>query len=154
MGLTQELGQFVSETTYDSLPHAVVEEAKRILLETIASTVLGSGSSLGKTISKVIRGIEEAPQGVLIGTGDRRSLKTAAFYNTALADCNDSTGGYVKAVVHPGKNIAPTALTVASAEGKSGKDLILAMVHLEVVFLLTLVLKLLRVQDGGQIFLN
>lgn len=129
MGVTEALAQFVSETTYDDLLDVVVDEAKRILLETIAVTLFGSRTSLGKTIGKAMKEIEEIPQAMRIGIGDRVSLKTAAFYNTALADTNDSAGGYVKAIVHPGKNVAPVALTVASSEGKkwqrfdSGNDI-------------------------------
>ncbi len=128
MGLTREIAEFVSEATYDSLPDALVNEAKRILLETIAVTVLGSKSKLGKTIAEVLGQVDESPVAMRIGIGDRCSLRTSAFYNTAIADCNDSAGGFYKAVVHPGKNVAPASLTVASAMEKSGRDMILAMI--------------------------
>ena len=128
MGITEELANFVAEATYESLPDAVVKEAKRTLLEAVANAVLGSRTRLGKSIAGVLTQVEEEPQAMFIGTGDRRSIKTAAFYNTAITDCNDAVGGYWKGVVHPGKNVVPASLTVASAKERSGKDLILAMI--------------------------
>lgn len=90
--------------------------------------VLGSGSRLGKRIGELLATGEESPEAILVGRGVKRKLRTAVLYNTAIADCTDSAGGYYRGVVHPGKNIVPTSLTVASAKDKSGKDLILAIV--------------------------
>lgn len=128
MGVTEKLAKFASETTYDNLPEQVVKEAKSILLESVAVMLLGSRLKLGKTIGEVLTRGKESPEAMLIGRGNKRSLRTAAFYNTAIADCNDSAGGYYRGIVHPGKNVVPVSLTVASTRGKSGKDLILSMV--------------------------
>ena len=128
MGLTENLARFTVETTYASLPNDVVEEAKNFLYETVAACLLGSGASLGKTIAEVLEKGEESPDAVLIGTAKKRSLRSAAFYNTAIVDCTDSVGGSFHAIVHPGKNVVPAALTVASAKRRSGKDLISAII--------------------------
>ena len=128
MGVTEKFATFALETTYDNLPETVVSGTKRILLESVAVMLLGSSLKLGKMIAEVSTKGVESPEAMLIGRSDKRSLRTAAFYNTAIADCNDSAGGYYQGIVHPGKNVAPASLTAASAKGKSGKDLILAMV--------------------------
>lgn len=128
MGVTADLAHFVAETTYEGLPGSVVREAKRTLLEGIANALLGSGTKLGKTMAGVLTGVKEEPIATFIGTGVKGAIKSAAFYNTAITDCNDAAGGYWKGIVHPGKNVVPATLTVASAQGKSGKDLILAMI--------------------------
>jgi hypothetical protein len=47
--LTEKLASFVAEATYERLPHAVVNEAKRTLLKAGANAVLGSRIRLGKT---------------------------------------------------------------------------------------------------------
>ncbi len=127
MEVTEQLSEFVSQTQYSSLPQIVVKEAKRIILESIANILFGSASGLGRTMAKVLL-MEESPGAVCINTGKRCSLRTAAFYNTAVADTVDSVGGSYKTIIHPGKNLVPASLTVASALEKNGKDLILAIV--------------------------
>lgn len=106
MGVTEQLSEFVSRTSYSSLPYVVVKEAKRIVLESIANILLGSASELGKTMARILL-VEEPSEAVYIGTGKRGSLKNAAFYNTAVADTIDSVGGSFKGVIHPGKNLSP-----------------------------------------------
>lgn len=127
MGVTEQLSEFVSQMSYSRLPDAVIKEAKRTVLESIANILLGSSSELAKTMAKILL-VEGPSEAVCIGARKRGSLKNAVFYNAAVADTVDSAGGFFKGVIHPGKNLVPSSLTVASATGKSGKDLILATV--------------------------
>ena len=90
MGATEELARFVVETTYERLPEEAIHEAKRCTLETVANNLLGSASSLGKRIALQLNKGKEPPEAMLMGIGSKRSLRTAAFFNSAIADINDS----------------------------------------------------------------
>lgn len=128
MGVTEELMKFVSEAKFEDLPAPVVAEAKRHLLEGVCTITFGSGLGLGRSICEALYREGEPQEAVFIGTDKKGSLRTAAMYNATMGDMQDSCGGYYYGVVHPAKNVTPAALTYASAEGKNGKDLIVAMI--------------------------
>lgn len=127
MGVTEGLAEFVVETTYESLPQEAIDEARRCTLETVANNLLGSASGLAKRVAAELGKGDESPEAMLMGIGKKRSLRTAAFFNSLIADINDSCGGAERSVVHHGKNVVPVSLTTASAKEKSGRDMITAM---------------------------
>lgn len=125
---TEELAKFVADMTFAGLPEGVVHQARLFVLETAAAAILGTTSSVARKMADILAGLGERQEAALIGVGAKSSCRTAAFYNTFALDVYDAGGGYDYGVVHPGKNVVPTALTVASCLEKSGKDLITAVV--------------------------
>ncbi len=128
MNIAERIAEFTLKTDFNSLPDAVIHEAKRTLLEAIATMVLGSNLKLGWSIGNMLAGSEGTAGAFVVGRTGKLPLETAALYNTAIADVPDSTGGYYRGTVHPGKNVVPASLTTVSYLQKSGRDLILAIV--------------------------
>ncbi len=124
--VAEDMGQWIAALNYEDLPTAVVEKAKRLLLDTV-------GCALGGFNAEPVRFAQETvflkgghPQSTLIGLGRKVSADQAAFINgmaIRYLDFNDYTppGG------HPSINLAP-ALAVAEMQNLTGKDLLLAII--------------------------
>jgi 2-methylcitrate dehydratase len=121
--VAEDVGTWVEALHYEDLPRAVVEKAKRVLLDTV-------GCALGAVDAEPVRFAQQAvflqggnPRSTLIGLGRKVSCDQAAFLNgmaIRYLDYND----YADPGGHPSINVAP-ALAVAEMRNLTGKDLIL-----------------------------
>ncbi len=125
-GLTKSLAEFCANLRYEDLPDQVVIEAKRILLDTIGvglgGHVLDKGK-MGVKLAQMSGGVAEAS---IIGTNAKVPAGQAAFANGELMNALDWCP--VLPPAHVSAYVMPPALAVAQARGKSGKDLLTALV--------------------------
>jgi 2-methylcitrate dehydratase PrpD len=120
--------QLVADTTYDKLPPAAADTAKKSVLDTLGVTLAASG--LDPAVRLVIDLMREnggKPESTLLGFGGRLPAASAALANGAMAHCMDfddrtSWGA------HAGSALVPAVLAVAEHKGGvCGKDLITAV---------------------------
>lgn len=107
---------------YDRLPSHVVQETKRILLNSLGITVGGLASDKGKIGVEMARKTGGVPESTLIGVGGKYSAPVAAFANAELLNGLD-----MDALPHIPPIVIPAILAVAEAQKVSGKELIAAM---------------------------
>jgi 2-methylcitrate dehydratase PrpD len=125
MSTTAAFSEWAVETRFESLPSDVVRAVRRLVEESVAVSVLGSGMTLGRQIGASM-GFSDVPYAVATDE-DVTSPSRAAFVNAAWADCNDSAGGSYSAPLHPAKNLIPAAMAVALTIGASGQELLRAV---------------------------
>jgi len=124
--IVEQLGAFTAETTFESLPDAVVMECKRALLDSIGCAVAATGEPKG------IAGIEYArilggtnAEATVMGTGEKASVLGAAFANGELVSALD-----MDAILPPGHvspYVIPGAVAMGESLGSSGKELLVAL---------------------------
>jgi 2-methylcitrate dehydratase PrpD len=124
----ETLAQFTFETDFERLPAAVVEESKRLLVDSIGCALGGLSHPKGG-IGVKYAGLQGpgAPgeQATILGTGDRVSAIAAAFANGELINALD-----FDAILPPGHvspYVIPCALAAAEAAQASGKNLLCAV---------------------------
>jgi 2-methylcitrate dehydratase PrpD len=123
--IIEQLADFTAQTEYDRLPPAVVEECKRILLDSIGCAVAAIGEPKGRIGIDYARMMGGNDDATVIGTGERVSIFGAAFANGELINALD-----MDAVVPPGHvapYVLPGALAVGEARHATGKALIEAI---------------------------
>ncbi|MFB9123476.1 MmgE/PrpD family protein [Paraburkholderia dipogonis] len=124
--LIEQLADFSARTDFDQLPRAVVDECKRILLDSIGCAVAAIGEPKGRIgidYARIMGGGDS--EATVIGTGERVSIFGAAFANGELINALD-----MDAVVPPGHvapYVLPGALAVGEANRAPGKALISAI---------------------------
>lgn len=123
--LVNELARFVVDTKFEDLPGAVIQEAKRSLLDSIGCALASLSTEKGKMCAALARRLGGQPESSIIGVGDKVSCSSAALANGELINAMDydallSPGGHVS------PNVIPAPLAMAEVVGASGKDLILA----------------------------
>ena len=124
-GGTAKLARFAADLRYEDLPAAAATDAKRVILDTVASAIGGYTLEAGRIFAQTA-----AEMGVggatILGSGARASAAAAAFGNTYLANVLDADDTFMNAG-HPAACAVLPALALAEAEGLSGKALITAV---------------------------
>lgn len=123
--LSQELARWVAELRYEDLPAAVVDRAKGVSLQALASVLLGSESDRGQ---QAVDLITEEEAGVSNGAtimvhGTKVTRGGAAFANAAMVNAGGKWDTF-RMLIHSGTTIIPCALLAAETSGASGRDFI------------------------------
>lgn len=125
--LTETLARFLVELRGGKLPDTAVEAARSYVLDWLGSALAGRASEPGKMLLTYASSQPEAGASVI---GERRgvSAETAAFVNGGLSHIVEMDDLDRGSVLHPGAVTIPAALAVAETMGKSGRDLLSAVV--------------------------
>jgi 2-methylcitrate dehydratase PrpD len=121
--LSRQLAQWVVGLRYEDLPPDVVDRAKGVTLQGLASVLLGSLTPGGRQAIKLI---SEEEAGVMHGAtimvdGARVTRGGAAFANAEMAMAGGKWDTF-RMLTHPGTSIIPGAFVAAETAGASGRD--------------------------------
>jgi 2-methylcitrate dehydratase PrpD len=128
--ITGLLSQYVKDLKYENLPTAVVEYTKLLVLDYLASAIAGYkvNKTFNTAVLDVIGGMGGTPESTVIFGGGRLPASNAAFINAVFGHGADLDDGHRRAQGHPGVTTIPAVLALAEAHGKTGKDVIAAIV--------------------------
>lgn len=120
---TSQLADFVDGTNFADLPAGVVNETKRILLDSFGCALAGVTSDKGKWGLEFARTFFAGiPQATVLGFGARMSALGAAFANGEMINALD----YDAAGRHLPPFVIPPCLAVAEMNRVTGKQFITA----------------------------
>lgn len=122
----QRLAKFCVDTRFEDLPPALVEQAKRHILDTFGATLAGADSEVAKTARQVFE--DETGDTLVWSTRQRVGAAQAAMLNGIAAHALelDDTGG----CDHSGAVVLPAVMAAVSMAGQpvSGREFITAVV--------------------------
>ncbi len=123
--LSRQFAQWVVALRHEDLPAAVVDRAKGLTLQNLASALLGSQLPAGQ---QAVKFISDEEAGVRIGAtimvnGTRVTKGGAGFANSEMMLAGGKWDTF-RMLTHPGTAIIPGALVAAETERASGKDFI------------------------------
>lgn len=128
MTLAQRFARYAHGLAFEDLPERVVHEAKRRIIDALAC---GLGAVCEEPLALARRAMRRlAPGGTatILGTGERTAPDLAAFVNGYLVRYLDYNDTYLsREALHPSDNLAGL-LAVAETQGRSGRELIAALV--------------------------
>jgi 2-methylcitrate dehydratase len=128
MDLSERLAEYASSLTYDDLSESVVKEAKKRLLDSVGCAMGAYGEAPAKAARRLAEKGYPGKASTLLGTRKKTTPDMATFVNGLMVRYFDFNDTYLsKEPGHPSDNI-PACLAAAEMEGRSGKDLILAIV--------------------------
>ena len=128
--IATQLGDFTEQSTFDRLPAAVVEECKRLLLDSMGCAVAATEQPKGQAGIAYGRLLGAgAGDATIMGTTDRASVFGAAFANGELINALDMDNILFPGHVTP--YVLPGAVAVAESGHASGRTLLeaLAVAH-------------------------
>lgn len=126
MTVVEQIGQFAAATRCGDLPAEVVDETKRLILDSIGCAMAAQDddkSRIGIEIAGQIGG--NASEAVIFGAGRRSSVMGAAFANAEMINALD-----MDAVLPPGHvspYVIPAAMALAEKRQSNGADLVAAV---------------------------
>jgi 2-methylcitrate dehydratase PrpD len=133
--LAAELGEFVSGLAFEDLPPAVVDKSKAVLNHALTVAMASSGAARAVAARRVVleheslgaRRLGSGQGATLWVDGTRVTRPGAAFANAVAVAVNNQCDSY-HMLTHPGVLIIPAGLATAEGAGKSGRELLTAIV--------------------------
>jgi 2-methylcitrate dehydratase PrpD len=133
--LAVQLGAFVSGLTYENLPADVVDKGKALINHSVTVALACSGAPRVRSARAAVTeheglGRREVGQGqgaTVWVTGDRATRVGAVFVNGVAVSVNQQCDSY-HMLTHPGVLIIPAAIATAESEGRSGRELLTAII--------------------------
>lgn len=124
--VTRPLAKFIAETRWDQLPERVRHEAKRSILNFIATALAGCREDAVEHTLASLAAFTQVEQATVIGRAERVDALSAAFLNAASGNVFDFDDTHLRTVIHPTAPVAPALFALAELRRFSGRDLLLA----------------------------
>ena len=133
--LAVRLGEFVAALRFDDLPPEVVDKAKAVVNHAVTVGMAGFGHARSEAARRAVLGQEGlgarrvgAGQGATLWVdGTRVTRPGAAFASGVAVAVNNQCDSY-HMLTHPGVLIVPAGLATAEGEGRTGRELLAALV--------------------------
>ncbi len=125
--VTEVLAQFAATVTYDTIPDHVREYCKNLLLDTLACSLAGHLGEETHQVAALAAGLAQSKESSIIG-GDRLSLAGATLLNGYLVTAVTMCDVHRPTLTHITPEVIPPALAIAERDGRSGRDLLAALV--------------------------
>lgn len=126
--LSEAIADYAVNLEYESLPPEVAHTAKRIVLDTVGCAVGGHTAEPARIAQQLAARFSSQPPATVMCTGLKTSHDMAVFANGVMIRYLDFNDGYIsKGSGHPSDLLA-SLLTTADVCGRSGRDLITALV--------------------------
>ena len=122
--MSRQLAHWVAGLRYQDLPPTVVDRAKGVTLQAIASALLGSQTSGGQAAIRLVTEEESVQRNgaTVMVNGAKVTKGAAGFANAEMAYAGGKWDTF-RMLMHCGVTIIPTALVAAeTTEGVTGKD--------------------------------
>jgi 2-methylcitrate dehydratase PrpD len=123
-----ELASFATALDYDDIPSEVTEAAKLHILDAYGCAVGAYGEGAAAYVRTAAREIAGVGAASVVGEGSGWAPAAAALSNGALVHALDFDDTHTPSISHISAVVVPAALAVAEAHGRTGRDLVAAVV--------------------------
>jgi 2-methylcitrate dehydratase PrpD len=128
--LEATLGAHIAGVRFEDLPRAAVDAARRTLIWHVGNALAGSAAPGSDAILRYCGSQGSGSEATVLGTRERLPATMAAFANACFGKAHeyedkywlDAAGGFAI-----GFAVAPAALALAEAGGRSGRDVLTAI---------------------------
>ena len=128
MTATARFADFITATTFESIPKQVVAAAKKFFLDGLGVSLGGCGEEVSRNISSFVRELGGEPLATVIGSGFKTFPHHAALANGTIAHALDYDDVALDWVGHPTAPVLPAVLALAEAHHRSGKEAVAAYI--------------------------
>jgi len=128
LSVIDQLADFVCALDLDRVPPAVVDEARRCVLDTVGVIVAGQKSALGRAAIEHSKQAYRDGHSHLLGTAIKLHPMGAARVNAASGHAYDFDDTSYTGIMHGSVVVLPAALSMAEHQGAGGKLLLEAFI--------------------------
>jgi 2-methylcitrate dehydratase PrpD len=126
--ITGQLAQYMAEARHQSLPPEVMQAGKHRILDSLGAIVSGSRLKAGELAIQYVRLQGGVPESSVLATEVKTSAVNAALANGMFGHADETDDFEPVTKAHPGCAVVPAALAMAEREGRSGEELLRAVV--------------------------
>jgi 2-methylcitrate dehydratase PrpD len=128
-GLARDLARFVVSTKAEDIPTLPMDHARMVIASTIASAAMGSNIESSRIIREIAFEHGGRPDATVWFSGaPRLPVADAARVNAVMSDAAASDDSDMRNIAHFGTIITSTGLAMAERTGRTGRDVLRAMV--------------------------
>lgn len=125
---SEAIARHIAGCGFEDLSPADVLATRRILLDTLATLVAGSGEPPFPELLRFLRAEGGVPEATVMVHGLKLPARHAVTLNSGMARALDLDDAHEAAIVHTGVHVVPAALAIAERERTvSGRELITAI---------------------------
>lgn len=130
LGITRQIGGFLSGIRFADLPPAAVHEARRAVLDWIGCALAGSQHPTPRILIRTLAGLGSMPDATVLGQKDLKlSLLDAAVANGQMGHVLDFDDTHLGGVIlHTSTATMPALLALGERRHSPGEDVIVALV--------------------------
>ena len=126
--ISRTFAKWAANLKYEDLSPAVVDKTKALILHALTSAAIGGATEKGKHAMHHAQDEDAKPDGATVFIDGGKANRIGAVYaNSEIMHASSLIDSY-RMLTHPGPVLVPVALANAELEGKSGKDVIVALV--------------------------
>jgi len=122
MQTTTKISEFIKNISFDTIEKRAIENAKKVILDTIGVSIAGSNTTTSAIIGKIVHNFECKAESSIIG---KHSIKTsclnAALVNGVNAHALDYDDVYPEMAGHPSAPLVSSIISLGERENISGK---------------------------------
>jgi 2-methylcitrate dehydratase PrpD len=126
--VTGRLARYMVAARDRELPAPVIRDAKHRILDTIGAMVSGAALKPGVLAIRYVRAQGGTAEASVLTTDFRTTAVNAALANGMFAHADETDDFEPVTKAHPGSAVVPAALAMAEREGRSGTEVIRAVV--------------------------
>jgi len=123
---TQALAHFAAGLSYDDIPAAAREHCKNLLIDALACALAGHQGEETAQVEALASPLAQSDESSIIG-GGRLSLAGATLLNGYLITAVTMCDVHRPTLTHITPEVVPPALAIAERDGRSGRDLLVAL---------------------------
>ncbi len=125
--LTMQLADWVATTSQTQIPTQVRHQVKRVIVDYLAATILGSQAEPATIVRDYVRRRDTDASSTVIATDLRLSAEGAALVNGTAAHAYDVDDGYTPGGCHPSGPVVSAALAAAEPLKSDAEQLVRAI---------------------------
>jgi 2-methylcitrate dehydratase PrpD len=126
--VTGRLARYMVEARDRQLPASVTRDAKHRILDTIGAMISGAVLKPGVLAIRYVRAQGGTAESSVLTTDIRTTAVNAALANGMFAHADETDDFEPVTKAHPGSAVVPAALAMAEREGRSGPEVLRAVV--------------------------
>lgn len=126
--ISRKIAQFALDLRYEDLPREVIYQVKRFLFDSIGCAYGAMKTKDVNIIYNLYKKMGGMPEATVFGFGDKLPAVNTTLINSLMIRALDFNDIYWKEDPSHPSDLIPAALSVGEREGKSSKDIIVAIV--------------------------
>ena len=124
----RKIADFLDRLRFDTLPPAVIHQARRVVLDTVGCLLAGIPTPVGTRSARLGTAFPHPGGATIIGSATGLSPFIAAMAHGFMANALDGDDGHRASRLHAGGVIVPAALAAAEERDISGRRFVEAVV--------------------------
>ncbi len=126
--LAEILAEFIVETRYEDLAKENIAKVKEYIVDIVGCMIGASREPQTKALLEVMAEMQGAPESSVFTHGFKTSTMNAALINGTMGHVLDFDDDHREGTMHPTVVVFPAVFALAEKLGKSGKELIRALI--------------------------